>query len=221
MSASPFATAASAWTSRRSPARSSRSSRPRASARAPVSACRWSTASPRSSAAFSTSRARPAKGRPRRSGCPSPPRRPAAEDLESRPPIRAPRQAPILLVDDEELVRIGTAEMLTDLGYKVIEATSGAEALRLLRSGRRARPDDHRLSHAGHERRRTDRARPAARAIDEGDADHRLFDVAEGPAASVPRLAKPFRQNDLAEMVAQLLIPEPAGEVVRFPARTS
>ena len=45
--------------------------------------------------------------------------------------------------------------------------------------------------------------------------------VAEGPAASVPRLAKPFRQADLAEMVADLLTREPAGEVVLFPARTS
>jgi DNA-binding NtrC family response regulator len=45
--------------------------------------------------------------------------------------------------------------------------------------------------------------------------------VAESPAASVPRLAKPFRQADLAEMVAQLLEREPAGgEVVKFPGQT-
>jgi signal transduction histidine kinase len=52
-----------------------------------------------------------------------------AEDSEPRAPIRAVRNATILLVDDEELVRIGTAEMLSDLGYKVIDASSGAEAL--------------------------------------------------------------------------------------------
>ncbi|MFT4935530.1 MAG: signal transduction histidine kinase, partial [Pseudoalteromonas distincta] len=42
-----------------------------------------------------------------------------------------------LLVDDEELVRMTTADMLTDLGFEVIEANSGEEALRLLEEGLR------------------------------------------------------------------------------------
>jgi DNA-binding NtrC family response regulator len=42
--------------------------------------------------------------------------------------------------------------------------------------------------------------------------------VAEGPASSVPRLAKPFRQADLAQIVAQLLERDSVrGEVVPFP----
>ena len=41
-----------------------------------------------------------------------------AEDSEPRVPIRAVRNSTILLVDDEELVRIGTAEMLSDLGHE-------------------------------------------------------------------------------------------------------
>ncbi|HZB68933.1 MAG TPA: ATP-binding protein, partial [Sphingomicrobium sp.] len=49
--------------------------------------------------------------------------------------IAAPHRATILLVDDEELVRTGTADLLSDLGYDVVQAASGAEALRLLRSG--------------------------------------------------------------------------------------
>jgi hypothetical protein len=36
-----------------------------------------------------------------------------------------------LLVDDEELVRMSTADMLSDLGYEVVEAGSAEEALRL------------------------------------------------------------------------------------------
>jgi CheY-like chemotaxis protein len=40
-----------------------------------------------------------------------------------------------LLVDDEELVRMSTADMLTDLGYSVVEAGSAEEALRLLDGG--------------------------------------------------------------------------------------
>ena len=141
------------------------------------------------------------------------------EDLESRSPVRAPREAAILLVDDEELVRLGTAEMLSDLGYKVIEANSAAEALRLLRSGEA--PDlmitDY-LMPGMNGAELIELARPLAPAM-------RLMlitgysNVAEGPAASVPRLAKPFRHADLAEMVADLLMGEPSGEVLQFPSR--
>ena len=42
----------------------------------------------------------------------------------------------MLLVDDEELVRAGTADMLSGAGYSVTQASSGYQALELLRSGR-------------------------------------------------------------------------------------
>jgi signal transduction histidine kinase/CheY-like chemotaxis protein len=42
----------------------------------------------------------------------------------------------VLLVDDEELARVGTRHMLEEAGYFVIEATSGEEALVRLRDGR-------------------------------------------------------------------------------------
>jgi CheY-like chemotaxis protein len=42
----------------------------------------------------------------------------------------------VLLVDDEELVRAGTAEMLRDLGHVVDEAASGPAALERLTTGR-------------------------------------------------------------------------------------
>jgi CheY-like chemotaxis protein len=38
----------------------------------------------------------------------------------------------VLLVDDEEFVRLSTSDMLADLGYQVLEASSAEEALRLL-----------------------------------------------------------------------------------------
>jgi PAS domain S-box-containing protein len=41
----------------------------------------------------------------------------------------------VLLVDDDVLVRMGAADMLTDLGHDVVEAQSGARALQLLESG--------------------------------------------------------------------------------------
>jgi CheY-like chemotaxis protein len=38
----------------------------------------------------------------------------------------------VLLVDDEDLVRVSTADMLTDNGYIVIEAASEADAVKIL-----------------------------------------------------------------------------------------
>jgi PAS domain S-box-containing protein len=43
----------------------------------------------------------------------------------------------VLLVDDEEIVRISTADMLSDLGYAVVEAASAEEALELYDGGER------------------------------------------------------------------------------------
>src|SRR5690606_12634547 len=41
----------------------------------------------------------------------------------------------VLLVDDEELVRGATAAMLRDIGHTVVEASSGVEAITILRRG--------------------------------------------------------------------------------------
>jgi PAS domain S-box-containing protein len=41
----------------------------------------------------------------------------------------------VLLVDDEVLIRMSTADMLNDFGYEVIEAGSAEEALNLIREG--------------------------------------------------------------------------------------
>jgi CheY-like chemotaxis protein len=131
----------------------------------------------------------------------------AAEDSE--PP-------PLLLVDDEELVRIGTGEMLSDLGYEVIEATSGAEALRQLRG---SDPPDLMV---------TDYLMPGMNGVELIEQAKRLAPamkvllitgystIAEGPGASLPRLAKPFRQADLAERVAKLLDSEAPANVLQF-----
>jgi signal transduction histidine kinase/CheY-like chemotaxis protein len=143
----------------------------------------------------------------------------SADEFESRPPIQAPRHATILLVDDEELVRIGTSEMLTDLGYNVIDANSGAEALRLLRAGERV---DLLI---------TDYLMPGMNGVELIELSRPLAPsmevmlitgystIAEGPGASVTRLAKPFRQADLAKVVADMVTQKPSGEVLMFPER--
>jgi signal transduction histidine kinase/CheY-like chemotaxis protein len=131
-----------------------------------------------------------------------------AEDLEPGPLVPAPIRATILLVDDEELVRMGTAEMLLEIGYKVVEATSGAEALRLLRT---CEQPDLLI---------TDYLMPGMNGVELIEAARRLAPelevmlitgystIAEGPGALLPRLGKPFRHADLAQFVADLLTRE-------------
>ena len=57
--------------------------------------------------------------------------------MPSPPPLTGSRQT-ILLVDDEEAVRVPAADRLRELGYVVTAARDGPEALQLLTS---ARPD--------------------------------------------------------------------------------
>jgi CheY-like chemotaxis protein len=119
--------------------------------------------------------------------------------------VHAARPATILVVDDEELVRVGTAEMLSDLGYCVIQAGSGGEALAILRSG--TIEIDLLIS---------DYLMPEMNGADVVCEARRLrpdlpvllvtayANVTQGPAAELPRLAKPFRQAELAARIADL-----------------
>jgi PAS domain S-box-containing protein len=109
-----------------------------------------------------------------------------------------------LLVDDEELVRMSTADMLVDLGFEVVEAGSAEEALRLIRHG--AAPDllvtDHLMpGMTGADLAREARAlRPAMPVlVVSGYAE------VDGIAPDLPRLTKPFRNAELATSVAALL----------------
>ena len=103
-----------------------------------------------------------------------------------------------LLVDDEELVRMSTADMLNDLGYDVVEAKSAEEALHLIEAG--IAPTilvtDHLMPGMnGEELARSLRTRmpdlPVL--IVSGYAE------AEGIAPDLPRLTKPFRNAELAD----------------------
>ena len=142
----------------------------------------------------------------------------AAEEADAPPPMRAARLVTILLVDDEELVRTGTADLLSDLGYDVIEANSGAEALRLLRNGERPGLLI------------TDYLMPGMNGVELVEEALALAPemrvglitgystIAEGPGTALPRLAKPFRQGDLARFVGDLLASEATGTVLAFPS---
>lgn len=129
---------------------------------------------------------------------------------------KQPRRASILIVDDENLVRSATAEMLREMGHSVIEASSGSAALDRLNS----REEIDLLI--------TDYLMPGMRGSElaEEALDIRpglpvllltgYANLAKGEAAGLPRLAKPFREADLARAVAGLLSEErpPRGKPV-------
>ena len=114
-----------------------------------------------------------------------------------------------LLVDDEDLVRASTAEMLSDIGYEVVQEPSAETALLRLQEGLRPTllVTDHLMpGMAG-----TDLARAAHELqpqlpilIISGYADM------EGIASDIPRLTKPFRQAELETSIAALTTSAPA-----------
>jgi CheY-like chemotaxis protein len=115
----------------------------------------------------------------------------------------ARRSGRALLVDDEDLVRHSTADMLADLGYDVIEAASGEEAVAMLDDGVAfdLLVTDHLMPGlSGTELARLVRARRPGVAIllVSGYAE------TDGVASSLARLTKPFRQRELAERLAQI-----------------
>jgi CheY-like chemotaxis protein/two-component sensor histidine kinase len=109
-----------------------------------------------------------------------------------------------LLVDDEDLVRVSTADMLVEFGYEVVEASSAEEALRLMGEG--LRPDlvvtDHLMPGlSGAELARQARAlRPGLPVlIVSGYAE------VDGVSPDLPRLTKPFRASELAASLRALM----------------
>ncbi len=102
-----------------------------------------------------------------------------------------------LLVDDEELVRLSTADMLTDLGYAVLEAASAEAALELVESGIAfdVLVTDHLMpgmSGAELARKVAERRPDTAVLVISGYAE------LEGIAADLPRLSKPYQRDGLA-----------------------
>lgn len=117
-----------------------------------------------------------------------------------------PAAGTVLLVDDEELVRASTADMLADLGYMVVEAASAAEALQLIDGGLSidVLVTDHLMpGMTGPELAREVRLR---------QPDVRILVISgyaelDGIGADLSRLTKPFRQTDLAAKLADLDLP--------------
>jgi PAS domain S-box-containing protein len=113
----------------------------------------------------------------------------------------ARRSFRVLVVDDDVLVRMGTVDMLEDLGHTVIEAGSAAEALTALQAG------------AAVDVVITDQAMPGMRGTELATRLREKYpalpivlatgyaELPNGENLGLPRLSKPFRQEDIAAVL--------------------
>ncbi len=115
------------------------------------------------------------------------------------------RHATLLFVDDDFLISLSTTALLEDLGHTVVTASSGGEALDVLRT---SKPIDMMI---------TDYAMPGmtglqlaeqARSLRPGLPILLATGYADLPARAnldLPRLNKPYQQTELAEQIEALL----------------
>jgi PAS domain S-box-containing protein len=113
----------------------------------------------------------------------------------------------ILAVDDDGLVLLNTAAMLEDLGHTVFEATSAASALEIIRR------------EPGIDLVITDQAMPNMTGSDLAAAIRAekpelpvilatgFAELPPGADESLPKLSKPFRQHQLADVIAMTMEP--------------
>jgi CheY-like chemotaxis protein/anti-sigma regulatory factor (Ser/Thr protein kinase) len=115
------------------------------------------------------------------------------------------RSAVILYVDDDPLIAMSTTEMLEDLGHRVIGANSGRHALDILRSKQSI---DLMV---------TDHVMPGMTGVELAAKSREVrpslpillatgyADLPEGASLDLPRLAKPYHQDQLRDRLDQLL----------------
>lgn len=111
----------------------------------------------------------------------------------------------LLFVEDDYLISVSTAALLEDLGYTVIRAASGPEALKVLRDGQSI---DLLI---------TDYAMPGMSGLQLAEQTRLLrpdlpillatgyADVPAHSSLDLPRLPKPYEQRQLAEQISALL----------------
>jgi PAS domain S-box-containing protein len=129
----------------------------------------------------------------------------ASDEPELQRAIPAPSEArgKVLLVDDEVLVRMSTADMLAELGYDVTEASSGEAALERLQAGETF---DLLV---------TDQLMAGMSGIELAEEASELhpgmliliasgYSERDSAASRWPRLTKPFRKSELAARLAEL-----------------
>jgi signal transduction histidine kinase/ActR/RegA family two-component response regulator len=128
-----------------------------------------------------------------------------APQTKSHPAENIGGPCTVLVVDDDALVATGTAAMLEDLGHTVLEASSAADALKLLENGQMIDLviTDHAMpGMSGSDLASLLRTRypKLGVVIASGYAE---LPTGGGAESAVPKLSKPFAQSDLARVVAQ------------------
>ena len=123
------------------------------------------------------------------------------------------RSLTVLLIDDEELVRVATAEMIRDLGHKVVEVPGGAQGLAKLSDGLAvdAVVTDYKMPrlNGAEVARQVREMRPGLPVL--------LITGYTGTTEEIldlPRLSKPFGQAEMAAALASLV---DENKVVRLP----
>jgi signal transduction histidine kinase/CheY-like chemotaxis protein len=122
----------------------------------------------------------------------------------------------VLLVDDEEVVRMSTADMLENIGFDVRQASSAEAALTMVEAG--LVPDLL----------VTDHLMPGMTGVDLARALREQFAAlpvlivsgyaeAEGIAPDLPRLTKPFRSAELEACIAPFNLIAPTGPTDQAP----
>ena len=134
------------------------------------------------------------------------------------PVVPIGRRLSVLLVDDEEIVRTATAELIRDLGHSVEEASSGLEALARLDGGLQvdAVVSDYMMPgmNGGALAAAIAKRRPGVPVL--------LITGYTGPTDDVlhlPRLAKPFDRSAIAAALSNLFVDD--DKVVRLQPRKS
>jgi CheY-like chemotaxis protein len=139
---------------------------------------------------------------------------PCAQAVAAEPPLPSVSIAEqrlearvVMVVDDDTLVLHSAAAMLEDLGHRVIEATSGKQALSLL------------AQHPEIEVLITDHAMPNMTGAELVAAVRGIYpslpvvlatgyaELPLGVAHNLTRLAKPFTQHELENAIAQAILP--------------
>ncbi|MFN4016241.1 MAG: ATP-binding protein [Reyranella sp.] len=137
---------------------------------------------------------------------------PVAPQVGDRP-AEGKRRATLLFVDDDFLISLSTTSLLEDLGHTVVTASSGPEALDVLRTGK---PIDMMI---------TDYAMPGMTGLQLAEEARALrpdlpillatgyADLPTRADFELPRLQKPYQQAQLAEQIHGMLGQPAAGDV--------